>query len=418
MLRPRDLRDVYSDAVATSSLLEIRERLQLLAEVDRDRRVFGAAAHDYRLAPPLSPAALAALEGQLGPLPPVYRRFVQELGAHGAGPCFGLLPPAPPAPPAPASGGGPVGWPDPTRSFPCVAETAHDALVPPGAHLLDGTIALTDNGCGGRSLLVLHGPRAGEVWIDWTRERGSVAPEARDLLAWYRRWLDRALLEWLVGAAPQLALDGPSDPAELEAIALGFELAAQVASPSPRLRRTLGYLHLRERRWADADAAFTAAAAASEEEPAQRLALDRARLAVVRDDPEHAIAIARRALGLEGTWHATRDELRDVLERAFAALDRPDEAIAVLDDRAADSPYSLAPHHRLARERLARNDVGAAGAALERAARMALVLGEPRPFEARVAAAFEPIIAELHAAGRSLDAEALMARSTLILDAN
>jgi hypothetical protein len=409
--------------VATSSLLEIRERLQLLAEVDRDRRVFGAAAHDYRLAPLLSPAGLAALEGRLGPLPPAYRCFVQELGAHGAGPCYGLLPPAPPAPPPPpppphAAGDGPGRWPDPTRSFPCVAETAHDARVPPGAHLLDGTIALTDNGCGGRSLLVLHGPRAGEVWIDWTRERGSVAPEARDLLTWYRRWLDRALLEWLQGAAPQLALDGPSDPAELEAIALGFELVEQVASPPPRLRRTLGYLHLRERRWADADAAFTAAAAASEAEPGPRLALDRARIAVVRGDPEHAITIARRALGLEGTWHATRDELRDVLERAFAALDRPDEAIAVLDDRAADSPYSLAPHHRLARERLARNDVGAAGAALERATRMALVLGEPQPFEARVAAAFDPIIAELLAAGRSLDAEALVALSTLILDAN
>jgi len=59
--------------------------------------VFGASAHDYRLAPPLSRAELAALERQLGPLPAEYRRFVHGLGAHGAGPCYGLLPPAPPA---------------------------------------------------------------------------------------------------------------------------------------------------------------------------------------------------------------------------------------------------------------------------------------------------------------------------------
>jgi hypothetical protein len=78
--------DVYSWTVSLSSLLELRDRLRLLAAVDRERRVFGAATHDYRLAPPLSEAELAALERRVGPLPAAYRRFVQELGAHGAGP--------------------------------------------------------------------------------------------------------------------------------------------------------------------------------------------------------------------------------------------------------------------------------------------------------------------------------------------
>jgi len=398
--------------VATPSFPEIRDRIRLLAAIDRDRRVFGASAHDYRLAPRLSGAELAALEARLGPLPDEYRRFVQELGAHGAGPYYGLLPPEPP----PASWGARA--PDPARPFPCSAETPHDVPAPAGAHLLDGTVVLADNGCGGRSLLVVRGPRAGEVWSDWTRERGAVAPEAPGLLAWYEAWLDRALLEWLEAAAPAIALDGPSDPAELEAIALGFELVEPWSTRHPRLMRTLGYLHLRERRWGDAEAAFAAAAGAGDQEPDARHALDRARLALVRDDPEHAITLARRGLDFEGLWHATRDELRDVLERAFAATGRADDALAVLDQRAADSHASLALHHRLARERLARSDVGGAGAALERAAQMAHILGGPQPLEARVSATFEPIIAELRAAGRALDAEALIARTTLILEAN
>lgn len=384
----------------------------MLAAIDRERRVFGAAAHDYRLGPPLPDGELAELERRLGPLPAAYRRFVQALGACGAGPYHGLLSPAPPA----AAEGAPAA--DPARPFPCGGETSHDAPVPAGAHLLDGTIALADHGGGGRSLLVLRGPRAGEIWSDWTGAQGPVAPEAPDLLAWYARWLDRALLEWIEGAAPAIALDGPSGPAELEAIALGFELVEREARRHGPLLRTLGYLHLRERRWEDADAAFLAAAAAGEEEPAARLALDRARLAVVRGDPERAIAAARRGLALEDLWHATRDELRDALERALAAAGRGDEALAVLEARAADSACALELHHRLARERLARNDVGGAGAALERAAQLAHLLGGPAPVEARVSASFDPIVAELRAAGRPVDAEALVARATLILEAN
>ncbi len=418
--------------MATPSLLEIRDRLRLLAAIDRERRVFGAASHHYRLAPPLSDGELAGIERRLGPLPVEYRRFVQELGAHGAGPAHGLLPPGPPivrgsgvqgsgVQGSGVQGSGVQGSglaPDPTRPFSGRAGTAHDAPVPPGAHLLDGTIVLADDGCGLRALLVLRGPRAGEVWRDGTAEGGTVEPEAPGVFAWYEGWLDRTLLEWLEGAAPAIALDGPSDPAELEAIGTGFELVEQQARRQRRLLRTLGYLHLREHRWGDAEAAFMAAAAASDEEPASRLALDRARLAIVRGDPAHAIALARRGLDIEGGWHATRDELRDVLERALAATARPDEALTILDQRASDNQFSLALHHRLARERLARNDVGGAGAALERAARMANILGAPEPFEVRVSASFEPIITELRRAGRVLDAEALVARTTLILDAN
>ena len=45
-------------------------KLEALRATDPDRRVFGASTHDYALAPPIDPAALAAFEAQAGaPLP-------------------------------------------------------------------------------------------------------------------------------------------------------------------------------------------------------------------------------------------------------------------------------------------------------------------------------------------------------------
>jgi len=154
------------------------------------------------------------------------------------------------------------------------------------------------------------------------------------------------------------------------------------------------------------------------DEPTARLALDRARAASKRARHHDAIASVRLGLACSDLWASTRDELRDTLERAFHAVGLVDDALAVLDQRAADSPSSLVLHHRLARERLARNDLGGAGAALERATRMDHILGKPSTIDDRVPAAFDPIIEELERAGRKLDAEALIARATLILEAN
>jgi Flp pilus assembly protein TadD len=198
-----------------------------------------------------------------------------------------------------------------------------------------------------------------------------------------------------------------------------FDLVARHVTEHPQYLRCMGYLHLREERWDDAETAFVRAAEMPDAaEPDARLALDRARIALKRERFDDAIARARLGLATPNIWYSTRDELRDTLERAFIASKRPDDAIAVLDQRATERAFSLDLHHRLAREHVARNDLGKAGAALERAARMSNVLGQPQPFEQRVPASFDPIIAELRAAGRYVDADALAARATLILDAN
>jgi hypothetical protein len=181
--------------------------------------------------------------------------------------------------------------------------------------------------------------------------------------------------------------------------------------------RTLGYLHLRERRFADAEVAF-ARAAQTGEQGLPRHALDRAHVALVRGDAGTAIEHARRGLACPDLGYTTRDELRDALEHALVSAGHRDDALEVLDQRAAERHFSFDLHHRLARERLARNDVGGAGAVLERAAQMGNILGKPAPIDERVPASFDPIIGELRAAGRNVDADALAARRAMILDAN
>lgn len=401
------------------SLSGIRDRIRLLATIDPDHRLFGASAHEYQLAPPLTETELAELEAGVGPLPAEYRGFVRTFAAHGAGPYYGLLEPRPPGEPR----GGVT--PTPAREFRCDRVTPWDAPCPPGAHLLDGTVILAEQGGGGRSLLIVRGPRAGEVWQDGTRDARGIAPEAPNLVVWYEQWIARALLQWCEDAAPRIALDGPSSAAELEAIGLSYEIV-EAAGDHPATLRTLAYLHLRERRFADAEAAFARATQAAERTKARdrsgksqpHHALDLARVALVRGDPEAAIVHAQGGLASDAPWHATRDELYDVLEQALISAGRRDDALEILDQRAAERTSSFDVHHRLARERLARNDVGGAGAALERAARMTNILGEPAPLDDRVPASFNPIIRELRSVGRHVDADALAARVVLILDAN
>ena len=393
----------------TPRLAALRDRIQLLAAIDPDLQIFGASKHRYRLATPLDDDGIAGLEAQFGALPDDYRTLIRAFGVCCAGPYYGLEEPRVPEDPQHAL------QPDPQRVFPCDEPARFDRKLADGNHVLDGTLLLADQGCGGRSLLVLRGPHAGEVWSDWTAEQGTIAPEAKSIFAWYEQWIDRALLDWIERAAPRIAIDGAAHAQELEAVALAYEIVER----HPQYPRTLGYLHLREERWDDALARFEAAAALPEaEEPDARLALDRARVALKRGNFEDAIASVR--LGLTGNklWYSTRDELRDVLERAFIGAGRKDDALAVLDLRAQERSFSLDLHHRLARERLARNDVGNAGAALERAARMVNILGLPKTLEERVPASFDPIIEELRAAGRKVDADALAARATLILEAN
>jgi hypothetical protein len=217
----------------------LRERLMLLRAIDRRLEVFGAASHRYDLAPPLAHRDLVALEARLGAgLPEEYRVFVLEIGSEGAGPHHGLVAPR-------------------LRPGTSLAR-AYDPAVGD-----DGGLVIADHGDGAVSVLAVTGPWRGQIFAEHDVE---VVAEASGFFAWYAGWLDRALAEWLAGAARRIAIDGLTEPAELEAIAHGFDLVAALARRDPDYRRALGYLHLRERRFDDAAAAFAGGAPDSRDE--------------------------------------------------------------------------------------------------------------------------------------------------------
>lgn len=366
-------------------LSTLKQRIALLSEIDTDRQVFGASTHHYVLAPPLSEAELVSLETSLGTLfPDEVRMFLRELGSGGAGPAYGL-------------------------------RTLNERVK--------NQVVLADQGCGMSSMLVLEGRHRGEVWID--TGDGPQMPESADFLGWYEAWIERALIEWAERAAPRLAIDGPEKPAELEGAMLAFDILAAIERPTVSQATALGYLHLRERRYADADAAFVRASKAPEpvsellpSERQARLHRDRANIAYVQDEHTTAIDEARAGLAIKSIWFSTADELREILERALHASGDADEALRVLEERAAQAYFDFALHHRLATEYLARNDISRAIDALERAASMPNIGGPGATPETRVRDAFGPIVVALRTGGRYREADALTQRADLLLNAN
>jgi hypothetical protein len=371
--------------VIDARLETILQRIALLAAVDDDRQVFGADTHDYALAKPLTGDELGDLERALGvALPDEVRAFLRRAGACGAGPYHGLLP---------------------------LLAVDRDA------------IRIADQGCGMSSLLVVAGDAKGEVWTDMGDDQR--APEARSLLAWYEAWLDRAMIAWAVHAAPRLALDGADRPDELEAAMVAFDLLEALPERTSEQERALGYLHLRERRASDADAAFVRASKAPEphtqllaSERDARLYRDRANIAYVLDDHATALEHARAGLAIPNIWFSTNDELREILERALHASGDADAALDVLEQRACEAFFDFGLHHRLATEHLARGNLEAATVALERAANMPNIAGQGASYDDRVDGAFQPIIDALRTAGRTREADALATHADLLVNGN
>ncbi|MFN0248438.1 MAG: hypothetical protein ACKV2T_16215 [Kofleriaceae bacterium] len=368
------------------SLASIRNGVRLLGQVDHARQVFGAIQHGWTFGPAMTNAELVSLEQRIGALPDEYRALVLEIGAFGAGPYYGLLAPG------------------------TVESSRPDVLT------------IAEQGCGGFSVLLLQGEHRGEVWSDWTREGGSYEREATSLFAWYEAWLEGALVEWTTRAAPRIAVDGPDDPAELEAIADAFDIVNRLSPGNAKLLRTLAYLHVRERRFEDARATFDQAAAVPntdpDDAPAQLRHRDLARMYFAMEAFDESIKEAERGLAFGELWYSTRDELREILEGALRSAGRRDEALAVLEARAQERFFSFDLHHRLARERIARGDLAGAGAALERAASFANILGRESTLDERLAGSFEPVIAELHGARRAHEGALLEALVEKIRTAN
>jgi len=145
-------------------LATVREAVRALATADPKLRRFGAWRHRYELSPPLAPAALAALSGQLGAaLPEDVAGFAAEVGVGGAGPGYGIVP--------------------------IDRAAAYVVAAPANAPWTRG-LPLAHLGCGYTAVVVLDGGARGEIWID-ARAIGVTRPIQPSFTAFYLDWIDR-----------------------------------------------------------------------------------------------------------------------------------------------------------------------------------------------------------------------------------
>jgi hypothetical protein len=170
---------VFADAPALSHRA-VEATFRGLSARDVERQAFGAAVHDYALAPPLDEGALASLADLR--LPDDYARYLREVSAGGAGPYLGLLSPHAPSQRATARGR----FPHEAAWQPDAADEDDDALVA-------GTLALSHLGCGYFSFLVLDGPARGQVWADLRYAGQGLVPTHASFEAWYLDAIDAAV---------------------------------------------------------------------------------------------------------------------------------------------------------------------------------------------------------------------------------
>jgi len=159
----------------------------------RERRVesFGSHAHGHALASPLDEAEVRVLEQQHGvELPASYRAFLREVGASGAGPYYGLLPPTRWA----NALYGDVAMTDyaarPCPFTPGVTRTDFDRIAATLDEPFQGAIAIADQGCAYYATLVTAGAARGRVMYVSLDGGAPFFPADIDFLSWYERWLD------------------------------------------------------------------------------------------------------------------------------------------------------------------------------------------------------------------------------------
>ena len=198
--------------------------LKELDSKDTSRSVFYSKGHDYKLQMPIDKKKIFDFESVTNIILPLdYRYFITEIGNGGAGPNYGLYPFQ-----LDNFGVEPIDWkrssevkalaksfphrdswnsfeqqPEPTPGMSWFEQEALNRKWEERLHktyfnrnLIDGTIAISDLGCGMGQLLVVTGERKGTVWVDERMDgEGIVAlkDKNREPLTfsnWYLEWLE------------------------------------------------------------------------------------------------------------------------------------------------------------------------------------------------------------------------------------
>ena len=159
---------------------------------------FGSEKHKFRLARPATIDAVEAFERDHGAkLPEDYRAFLTELGAHGAGPYYGILP-LEQWDTAYLYGAASGAL---SRPFRLRADEPRPqgewawakALGLEVESAFEGIVTIVDQGCGHYGVLVVTGPERGRIAYVDSDGNPPYFVEHPDFLSWYERWLDELL---------------------------------------------------------------------------------------------------------------------------------------------------------------------------------------------------------------------------------
>lgn len=384
-------------------LHRIRKRLRELAEVDQGWSVFGANGHEWRMAEPLAVDRVDAFErAHAVELPHELRGYLELVSSGGAGPYYGFR-----------------GLPgdDDARALslaePFVGELGDESVAKdPGRR--GGYLPLADQGCGYTSVLVLHGPRRGQVLADMREAHEGFLPEAPSFLVWLEQWLERALAEWAEHALPHAVARGEPLPlAELVAPVLERRAAPDWRDPNGLYPKSaverleaLVLLRIYQDRLDDAEALVEQLHAVDDRDAGARRELARARIAGARGELAEQLAAADRGLE-QGGWHSTETELLRQREAALLGLDRCSEAIETMLRRAEHTRH-LHAYYDAAWSLVDEGDHDAAVGALVRAAEAGVGCEREGPLAQRVHACAEGLFEALREEGYERDVEELL----------
>lgn len=201
----------------------IKKKLTAAQKADKELKVFGAKAHQYRIGPPIPEREVVAFEERFSlALPECYRSFLTSAGNGGpsyrgsaAGPFYGIYPlgqdidelaerPASylnrPAIIDPAMTD--EEWAALIKRIKDDDEISDEEYEKERESIYGGLLPIGSQGCTLIHALVLNGPHAGRVVnLDLDLQRPTFAFEM-NFLDWYERWLDEVIAGYLTQDGP------------------------------------------------------------------------------------------------------------------------------------------------------------------------------------------------------------------------